>query len=135
MPGGGGGPLPATATVGRNPANGVVVYYALKAKPTTDLVLEFLDADGKSIRKFTASAKPSPSPGQAAAPAGLQRRRRGRLLAAARRRELPIEVGTQSICLGHALSGRGALSGNDSVGRGNSWAAHCAGKLSGEADG
>ena len=45
--------LPATATIGKNPANGVVVYYSLKAKPTTDLVLEFLDANGKSINKFT----------------------------------------------------------------------------------
>src|SRR4030095_16294612 len=53
MPGGGGGPLPATATIGKNPASGVVVYYSLKAKPTTDLVLEFLDAGGKSINKFT----------------------------------------------------------------------------------
>ncbi|MFN2510120.1 MAG: WD40/YVTN/BNR-like repeat-containing protein [Pyrinomonadaceae bacterium] len=64
MQGGGGGPLPATATVGKNPPNGVVVYYSLRAKPTSDVVLEFLDAGGKSIRKFTASAKPSPSPGQ-----------------------------------------------------------------------
>ena len=36
MPGGGGFNLPATATVGKNPASGVVVYYSLKAKPTTD---------------------------------------------------------------------------------------------------
>jgi hypothetical protein len=47
MPGGGGFNLPATATIGKNPASGVVVYYSLKAKPTTDLVLEFLDANGK----------------------------------------------------------------------------------------
>ena len=69
MPGGG-FPLPATATVGRNPASGVVVYYSLKAKPTTEVVLEFLDANGKSIRKFTAAAppKPQPSPAPAAAP-------------------------------------------------------------------
>src|SRR6266404_3342269 len=65
MPGGGGFNLPATATVGKNPANGVVVYYSLKAKPTTDLVLEFLDTNGKSIRKFTGrlprpNAAPSP---------------------------------------------------------------------------
>ncbi len=66
MPGGG-FQLPATATIGRNPANGVVVYYSLKAKPTSDVVLEFLDSNGKSIRKFTAAApakpQPSPSPG------------------------------------------------------------------------
>ena len=96
MPGGGGGPLPATATIGRNPANGVVVYYSLKAKPTTDLVLEFLDANGKSINKFTTrlprpaaegqtpSAQPQPSgeeggffgggpPARATTDAGLNR--------------------------------------------------------------
>ena len=53
MAGGGGFQLPPTATIGRNPAGGVVVYYSLKAKPTTDLVLEFLDPNGKSINKFT----------------------------------------------------------------------------------
>ena len=68
MPGGGGFNLPATATIGKNPASGVVVYYSLKAKPTTDLVLEFLDSTGKSIRKYTARAprpQPSPQPGAA----------------------------------------------------------------------
>ncbi len=63
---GGSPPLPATASIGRNPPNGAVVYYSLKAKPTTDVVLEFLDASGKSIQKFTAKApppaKPQPSP-------------------------------------------------------------------------
>ncbi|HEX5601525.1 MAG TPA: hypothetical protein VFX63_03205, partial [Pyrinomonadaceae bacterium] len=38
---GGGFPLGPTATLGRNPANGVVVYYSLKAKPTSDVDLEF----------------------------------------------------------------------------------------------
>ena len=66
--GGGGFPLPATATVGSNPANGVVVYYSLKAKPTTDLELEFLDTAGKSIQKYTARL-PKPGEGAAAAPA------------------------------------------------------------------
>lgn len=56
MPGGG-FPLGPTATLGRNPANGVVVYYSLKAKPTADVDLEFLDTAGKSIRKFTARVK------------------------------------------------------------------------------
>ncbi|HET6973357.1 MAG TPA: hypothetical protein VFH96_04995 [Pyrinomonadaceae bacterium] len=64
MPGGG-FPLGPTATLGRNPANGVVVYYSLKAKPTADVDLEFLDSAGKSIRKFTAKAK-----GEGAAAAG-----------------------------------------------------------------
>ncbi len=53
MPGGGGFQLPATATIGKNPASGVVIYYSLKAKPTTDVVIEFFDANGKSVRKFT----------------------------------------------------------------------------------
>jgi photosystem II stability/assembly factor-like uncharacterized protein len=67
MPGGGGFPLPPTATVGRNPANGVVVYYSLKAKPASDVNLEFLDSAGKSIRKFTARVG-RPAEGAAQAP-------------------------------------------------------------------
>lgn len=69
MPGGG-FTLPSTATIGRNPTGGVVVYYSLKAKPTTDLVLEFVDAGGKSIRKFTARAPRAggAAPGEPAAP-------------------------------------------------------------------
>ena len=68
MAGGGGFNLPPTATIGKNPAGGVVVYYSLKAKPASDVVLEFLDSSGKSIRKFTARAprpQPSPAPGAA----------------------------------------------------------------------
>src|SRR6185369_13381564 len=54
MPGGGGfGPPQATSTLGRNPANGVVVFYSLKSKPATSVELEFVDSTGKSIRKFT----------------------------------------------------------------------------------
>jgi photosystem II stability/assembly factor-like uncharacterized protein len=70
--GGGGAPLPPTATIGRNPANGVVVYYSLKAKPTTDLEFEFLDTAGKSIQKFTARLpkEGAASAAQPAAPAG-----------------------------------------------------------------
>jgi hypothetical protein len=69
MEGGGGFPLPATATVGRNPPGGVVVYYSLKARPTTDVVLEFTDASGKSIQKYTARApKPQPTPAPGSAP-------------------------------------------------------------------
>src|SRR5213078_2549587 len=64
--------LPSTATVGRNPASGLVVYYALKAKPASDVVIEFLDANGKSIRKFTGRVprpQPSPTPGATQTPA------------------------------------------------------------------
>jgi photosystem II stability/assembly factor-like uncharacterized protein len=62
MPGAGGLALPSTATIGQNPASGVVVYYYLKSKPTTDVTLEFFDPAGKSIRKFTAKAPPRPQP-------------------------------------------------------------------------
>jgi photosystem II stability/assembly factor-like uncharacterized protein len=66
--GGGGFPPGPTSTVGQNPPNGVVVYYSLKAKPTTNLELEFLDSAGKTVQKFTARV---PKPGeQPAAPAG-----------------------------------------------------------------
>lgn len=68
MAGGGPANLPANTTLGRNPANGVVIYYSLKSKPASDVVLEFLDAGGKSVRKFTARAprpQPSPAPGTA----------------------------------------------------------------------
>ena len=63
MPGGGPATLPANTTLGKNPASGVVVYYSLKAKPASDVVLEFLDTSGKSIRKFTGRIpRPQPSP-------------------------------------------------------------------------
>jgi photosystem II stability/assembly factor-like uncharacterized protein len=71
MPGGGGFPLPATATVGKNPPNGVIVYYSLKSKPEKDLELEFLDSAGKSIRKFTGRVrKPGEAETSTPAPAG-----------------------------------------------------------------
>ena len=57
----GGFELPETATVGENPPNGVVTYYYLKEKPTEEVVLEYLDANGKVIRTFT--KKPSPVDG------------------------------------------------------------------------
>lgn len=50
--GGGGFALPATATVGRNPATGSVINYYLKDKPAKDLTIEFLDAGGVVVRKF-----------------------------------------------------------------------------------
>jgi len=62
-------PLPATATVGRNPTSGAVVYYSLKSKPTSDVVLEFLDASASQFKSFTgkpakataAAGQPSPA--------------------------------------------------------------------------
>jgi photosystem II stability/assembly factor-like uncharacterized protein len=51
--GGGGG----RASVGRNPANGVVVYYYLKNKPRDEVKLEFLQEDGTVIRSFSSRAE------------------------------------------------------------------------------
>jgi photosystem II stability/assembly factor-like uncharacterized protein len=44
------------ATVGKNPANGVVVYYYFKNKPKAELKLDFLAADGSMIKSFSAKA-------------------------------------------------------------------------------
>ena len=57
--GGGGFELPETATVGKNPPNGVVVNYYLKEKATKEVKLEFLDASGKVIRTFTKKPEPT----------------------------------------------------------------------------
>lgn len=68
--GGGGNQLPPTATIGKNPPNGAVVYYSLKSKPASDVVLEFLDSSAKSIQKFTVKPAPQPSPAASPSPAG-----------------------------------------------------------------
>ncbi len=69
--GGGGFPLGATATAGANPPNGVVVNYYLKDKPTKEIALEFLDASGKTVRKFTKRIEANASGAEAeSAPAG-----------------------------------------------------------------
>lgn len=61
---GGGGRLPANATVGRNPPNGAVINYYFKDKPAKEVTLEFMDSTGKVVRKFT---KRPESPGAAPA--------------------------------------------------------------------
>ena len=58
MPGGGGF-LPRGATVGQNPAAGVVIYYYMKSKPSSDVSLEILDSSGKPVKKFTSKAPDS----------------------------------------------------------------------------
>jgi photosystem II stability/assembly factor-like uncharacterized protein len=71
MPGAGGFALPATATVGANPAPGVVVYYYLKSRPASDVTIEFIDPAGRSVQKFTAKAPPRPTPTLTGGTAGL----------------------------------------------------------------
>ncbi|HEV3470079.1 MAG TPA: hypothetical protein VG148_12215 [Pyrinomonadaceae bacterium] len=66
---GGAEPLPPTASIGANPPAGVVVYYNLKARPTTEVRLEFLDPAGKTVRAFKAAAtRPTPTPTPQASP-------------------------------------------------------------------
>ena len=55
MAGGGGGfGVPAGAPIGANPPNGAVINYYLKEKPKQEISIEFLDASGASVRKFSA---------------------------------------------------------------------------------
>jgi photosystem II stability/assembly factor-like uncharacterized protein len=63
-----GGPLGPTATLGENPPNGVVVYYSLKSKPSSNIQLEFFDSMGKSIKKFTGRVTTGPAGPGAAGP-------------------------------------------------------------------
>jgi hypothetical protein len=72
MQGGGGFQLPPAASIGNNPPKGAVVYYSLKSIPESDVVLEFLDASGKSIQKFTAKAPRAQASPSASASPGAQ---------------------------------------------------------------
>ena len=47
---------PPDAAFGANPPNGAVIHYYLKAKPAGEISLEFLDANGTIVRRF--SGKP-----------------------------------------------------------------------------
>lgn len=63
-PGFGGFQLPPTAPIGANPPNGAVVHYFLKSKPKQEIALEFLDANGKIIRKFSGKPNAPNAPGE-----------------------------------------------------------------------
>jgi photosystem II stability/assembly factor-like uncharacterized protein len=58
---GGGGGGRGAAAAGENPAAGAVVYYWLKDRPKGEATLEFLDASGKLVRKFTTREEPRPA--------------------------------------------------------------------------
>ncbi|MBV9404741.1 MAG: hypothetical protein JO211_05320, partial [Acidobacteriaceae bacterium] len=61
--------LGGNSNEGANPPNGAVVYYWLKDKPQGEVTLEFLDAQGKSIKKFSSNPPPRPRPSLEAASA------------------------------------------------------------------
>jgi hypothetical protein len=46
---------------GENPPGGTVVYYSLKDRPKGDVTLEFLDASGKLVKKFSSREEARPA--------------------------------------------------------------------------
>jgi hypothetical protein len=56
----GGFRLPSNEPVGANPPNGIVIYYWLKEKPKGEAIMEFLDSNGKLIKKLSTKEEPKP---------------------------------------------------------------------------
>lgn len=56
---GGSFPVP---NMGQNPPSGSVIYYYLKEKPTEEVILEFLDAEGHLIKKFASKDRGEEEP-------------------------------------------------------------------------
>ena len=56
--GGGGGGLPGNPNAGKNPPSGVVIYYRLKSKPTSDVVIRVKDSAGKLVSELTSKPEP-----------------------------------------------------------------------------
>jgi photosystem II stability/assembly factor-like uncharacterized protein len=52
----GGGRGPRVGSAGANPPAGAVIEYYLKERPQGDVTIEFLDASGKSVNKYTSHA-------------------------------------------------------------------------------
>ena len=61
----GGGGRGGAPGVGQNPPAGAVVDYWLKDKPQGEVTLEFLDASGKLVKKFSSKETPRPQAGPA----------------------------------------------------------------------
>lgn len=53
----GGSNLSRDPTAGQNPPNGAVIYYYLKSKPSSEVKLRFLTADGKVVREVSSKPK------------------------------------------------------------------------------
>lgn len=99
-PGAGGFVLPATAPFGANPPNGAVINYYLKSKPK-EISLEFLDATGKLIRKFSGRAQTENAP----APDAPQRRGGGD------EPNLPTEIGLNQFVWNYRLPNAATIPG------------------------
>jgi hypothetical protein len=61
--GGGGGFERVQPGTGKNPPNGVVVYYYLRTKPTSDVVLKFTDPSGKLVSEISSKSESKEAPG------------------------------------------------------------------------
>jgi len=59
--GGWGRPRP---NVGQNPPGGSVIYYYFKEKPEEEVILEFMDREGNTIKKYTGRAGDEARPGR-----------------------------------------------------------------------
>jgi len=59
--GGWGRPQP---NVGQNPPGGSVIYYYFKEKPEEEVILEFMDREGNTIKKYTGRAGEEARPGR-----------------------------------------------------------------------
>jgi photosystem II stability/assembly factor-like uncharacterized protein len=55
-------PIPPDEPTALNPPDGAVIDYFLAQPASTPITIEMLDAQGKSIRKFSSTDKPEPSP-------------------------------------------------------------------------
>ncbi len=53
-------PLPPEESAGKNPPDGAILYYYLKAAPKTPMTLEVMDASGKVVRAFSSADKAEP---------------------------------------------------------------------------
>jgi photosystem II stability/assembly factor-like uncharacterized protein len=51
-------------SIGDNPADGAVIYYYLKEEPKEPAKLEFLDAQGKTLRSYNSEEKKEQKPGE-----------------------------------------------------------------------
>ncbi len=61
--GGGGGFGPPPAGTGQNPPAGVLIYYKLKSKPSSDVTIQVKDSSGKLVNEFTSKPEPKEDTG------------------------------------------------------------------------
>ena len=54
-------PLPPEEPAGKNPPDGAILYYNLKAAPAGPITLEILDTAGKLVRRFSSQDKAEPA--------------------------------------------------------------------------